>query len=248
LLTALLPCIGALACSQSGTQGSVDARASAAADAGSGDVSATDAPSADTPAADVASMPDGAPDAMPDAEAADATTSEDAATPGGPATSTGSIMGQAPQLDESVSNETLGGNLLQLTITLDSQSRVCGDLISNVVHSANWVLTIHVATGSQTGTPAPITPGTYAIGLAGNPPATVIIGDAYVAHYDSACTNTVGFAAGHAASGSIVLNSVPPDPVAGTYTLGFGNDQLTGTFQAPICNYQSPTTRPACGP
>jgi hypothetical protein len=91
-------------------------------------------------------------------------------------------------------------------------------------------------------TSSSVVSGTYAVGG-----QTAPFASAAFAAQDATCTTTTDE---QATSGSIVLTTVSAATVDGTFDLTFaGGDHLTGSFTAPVCNYDITSTSgtSACG-
>jgi hypothetical protein len=151
----------------------------------------------------------------------------------------GSVQGYGLAASDSVfgqSSVTFAGTTLYSTlVTLTDYPNACA--VEQAMASQGVVKPNATRLTLLAGAESPIATGTYNVATAAGapPPAVGAIFD----KTGSNCTTVVDGGPLSATGGSVTFTTVSPSRVAGSFTLSFGSDQLTGSFSAAPCGASS---------
>jgi hypothetical protein len=150
----------------------------------------------------------------------------------------GTIGGEPIPLADAIGSEwtfsTSGGS--QLGVELDTTNRpsFCALLQAETGESNVEVFSVGVESGAPyDSTPTPVVPGTYMVPV-GTGPSAVPAAEASLWHTDATCHVASGSSV--ATSGSVTFDVITASRISGSFDLYFGQDHVTGTFDAPVCN------------
>ena len=154
----------------------------------------------------------------------------------------GTVRGSTLDAIESLSivDQASSPREADLVVMVTNQSATCDSLISDVIHNVKrasrrgLTLDIHFLGRNPS-------PGTYSITPEPPPAHPDALVGAFFGAGDAQCHER----GATAKAGSIVVTSITPGTVSGTFDLSFPEgDRLTGSFAAPRCD-RFATTRPA---
>jgi hypothetical protein len=185
-------------------------------------------------------MPEASPIRGPDGSLDEGTTQnapQDCAASAVSTSVTGSVVGVAVGSTEAIGAYGVDSQtgVPYAGVWIWNRTRTCALVQSGMpMPPSTTVLTIELA---RTNGSTPIAPGTYAYGAANGAPANGIAIFAHFAATDSTCGQVLEDAVG----GVVTLDTVCGTTVAGSFALHLsmggdaGIDELTGTFNAPVC-------------
>jgi hypothetical protein len=157
------------------------------------------------------------------------------------ASAQGTVRGSALDARESISIVDLASSPREpdLLVVITNQAATCDSLVSDAVHNVQRAfrrgLTLHLHFLGRD-----LSPGTYPITPAPPPAHPDVLVGAFFGDGDAECHEH----SATAKSGSIVVTSITPGTVSGTFDVSFpGGDRLTGSFEAPRCD-RFATARP----
>mgnify|MGYP000918034620 CR=1 FL=1 len=156
-------------------------------------------------------------------------------------TSSGSVAGHTLVPASALSTPLEGGTAW---VIISSQADVCADRKGQTTRPNIDILTFQLGRAVDNEI-APLTPGEYdAAAVPG--PGEVRAVEAEFNHVDDDCKATRPNDEEEATSGSVTLTKVDLSDgglIEGTFDLVFppNGERLTGTFRAPVCNYEQPS-------
>ncbi len=149
-----------------------------------------------------------------------------AACSGGPASASGSVGGIPVQVGDAVFGVP-SGSTTGTVVAITSFGAICSKFTNNV--NFKGPATALVIELVQNG--APVTsPGTFPFVTAAPQGSTTAFAGSFDS-WDATCTSTNTQVTG----GTVTVSAVSSSALAGSFDLMFGNDHVTGSFNAPNC-------------
>jgi hypothetical protein len=160
-------------------------------------------------------------------------------TTNGTATLSGSVQGHT----FSPADAAAGISGMEVAVYISNHSGICADQTGQNVNEPNDERIQLTLNNLESGNDVALTTGTYTVG-SGTTGLNVAVGQFGVR--DATCAPSFETMV---TAGTVTLSSLTTSMVAGTYSLNFGSDQVTGSFSASDCaaydmlNNNSPSCR-----